>query len=102
MTAAYRVVVVERAELLNVTLLCEGCDTALTLNVQTAVPPLQCASCGCHLSEQAKEALLALRRFHCQASAAEKRSGKPNMFRFDIREGSGQRNTTPPKTEAEG
>jgi len=85
MTAAYRVTVAERQDLLFVTIICTQCSTELTLKIDTAQPPQNCASCGAALEENAKNALVALNRFHREAKAAETLSSK-HIFRFEIKE----------------
>ena len=85
MTAAYRVTVAERQDLIATTIICPDCDTELTLRIDTASPPNSCASCGHHFDASTTNAILALVRFHKEAQAAETIS-KKKIFRFETKE----------------
>jgi len=74
MMTAYRVVVAHRADLVNVTLICDECAAAITINVETAGIPEQCGSCGKAVSENARTALGALARFHRAGRIAEEQA----------------------------
>jgi len=85
MNAAYRVVTAERTDLAVVTVVCNDCGSSISLKIETAKVPEQCASCGEHYSENIKLALAALARFHRESGTAEIKAGKA-LFRFEIRE----------------
>jgi hypothetical protein len=85
MAAAYRVVVANRADISTVTILCDECETAVSLKVETANIPPSCTSCGRQWDENVQKALSAFGRFHREAKTAETALGKP-IFRFDIKQ----------------
>ncbi len=77
--------VAERQDLLCPTVICPECSAELTVKINTAKIPEQCASCSRPLEENTVKALSALGRFHREAQATEQQTGKP-VFRFEIRE----------------
>jgi hypothetical protein len=85
MAAAYRVVTANRDDISSVTVVCDECETAVSLKIETAQVPPVCTSCGKQWSENVLKALAALGRFHREAKAAEANLGKL-IFRFDIRQ----------------
>ena len=87
MMTAYRVVVAHRADLVNVTLICDECGAAVTINIETVGIPEQCSCCGVRVNENALTALAALARFHRTARLAEEQAEhQEHLFRFEIRE----------------
>ena len=82
---AYRVTIANRAELKEVTVICDGCGTCVVIQIETANIPESCPSCSKTYPEEAKSALAALARFHRDAIKAENRIGK-GMFQFAIKE----------------
>ncbi len=86
MTAAYRVTVAERQDLLPVTIVCPECAAELTVKIDTAQHPERCASCNRSFDEKTIAALSALGRFHREAKAAEAINDNKQIFRFEIRE----------------
>ena len=82
---AYKVTVVERPELSEITIVCDGCGTAVVVQIVTANFPKGCPSCGKAYTEETDTALAALARFHREAEKAEKRAGK-QLFHFAIKE----------------
>lgn len=87
MMVAYRAVVAYREDLTNVTLTCDGCGTALTMNIETARIPGNCGSCGMAVSENINAALAGLARFHRHSRAAEESAeNQEHLFRFDIKQ----------------
>jgi hypothetical protein len=85
MMVAYRAVVAHREDLTNVTLICDGCGTGITLNIETARIPQNCGSCGMAVSENISNALAGLGRFHRHSKTAEEHANK-QLFRFDIKQ----------------
>jgi hypothetical protein len=87
MTAAYRVVVAERKEVAEITIVCPECGAALSIEVETAGVPESCPSCQMRYTKTMVDGLVALGRFHRNATIAEEQIGKP-IFRFAIKENS--------------
>ena len=85
MTAAYRVTVAERQDLIPVTIVCPECSSSVTVKIDTAQTPERCASCNRPFDEKTISAISALGRFHREAQAAES-INKKQIFRFEIRE----------------
>lgn len=85
MTAAYRVVVADRKDIAIVSVVCDECNSAISLGVATASIPASCASCGKQYDQNTTTALAALARFHREAKTAEEKAGKP-IFRFEMRD----------------
>ena len=85
MTAAYRVVVAERKDIVFVTVVCEECGSEVSINAETANVPDACPSCNKPYGDNVKTALAGLGRFHRYASTAENHAQKP-IFRFSIKQ----------------
>jgi hypothetical protein len=85
MTAAYRVVVAERKEMAQVTIVCPECSAELSIAVETAGVPESCPSCQMRYTKMMVDGLVALGRFHRDATIVEEQIGKP-IFRFAIKE----------------
>jgi len=85
MAAVYRVIVANREDISIITLVCDECETAVSLKVETANIPPNCTSCGRQWNENVQKALAAFGRFHREARTAETSLGKP-IFRFDIKQ----------------
>ena len=77
MTAAYRVTVAERQDLLCPTVICPECSAELTVKIDTAKIPEHCACCSRPLEQNTIAALSALARFHREAQVTEQQTGKP-------------------------
>ncbi len=87
MMSAYRAVIAHREDLANVTLTCDGCGTALILNIETARIPENCSSCGMEMNDNIKSALAGLARFHRMGKTAEEQAeNQAHLFRFDIKQ----------------
>jgi transposase-like protein len=85
MAAAYRVVVAERKEIATITIICPDCTAEVSVDAQTARIPFACPSCSKDFSDQLREALNSLGRFHRLAATEEGHAGKP-LFRFSIKQ----------------
>ncbi len=85
MAPAYHVTIAERKDIAIVTVLCNECDTGVSLQIETARVPENCPSCGKSFSNKMQVALTALGRFHREAASEEASMGKP-LFRFEIKE----------------
>jgi len=82
---AYRVVVAGSKDIANVGVICDDCQSVISLPLATVALPPGCASCGKTYSPNTANALAALARFQREAIAAEANAGKP-IFRFEIRQ----------------
>jgi hypothetical protein len=83
----YNAVVVERADIATVTIVCQNdkCNSEVSILAETAVSPIACPSCGHEYGKSVAEALAAFSRFHKFAHGAEDYSAKP-IFRFTIKQ----------------
>lgn len=85
MTAAYRVVVVERKDIEVVTVICPKCASEVSVQVGTAAAPEACPSCSRPYGDGVLSALAGLARFQQRAAEVEQ-SAKKALFKFSIRE----------------
>lgn len=85
MTAAYRVVDVERKDLETVTVICPECSSQVSVLIATCLAPEVCPSCRRPYGENVLTALAGLARFQRLGKAEEHITGKP-IFKFSIQE----------------
>jgi hypothetical protein len=85
MTAAYRVVDVERKDIETVTVVCPECGSEVSVLIATSLAPEACPSCRRPYGENVLTALAGLARFQRLGKAEEQGTGKP-IFKFYIQE----------------
>lgn len=81
---AYRVTVAERKDLLVISVVCDECDTVVSLDLSKVAVPPNCSGCGKQYSEPLRKALGFFAGFLREAKIAEEQTGK-GIFRFEIK-----------------